>query len=278
MSGGEDSVMPESDRVRLRETWFGAFALSVAMTFAAATSGPAQAQNLLESLFGIRPAGVSAPVSTVRSDPNAWDFIDKAPKKSSAQRGARNSYCVRLCDGRFFPLPRSVGASQMSSAQVCSAMCPAAETRVFNGTAIERAVAKDGKPYASLETAFLFREKQVDRCSCARDSLGSVAAMDVKDDPTLRRGDIVVTRDGPVVFTGASRAKDREQAFVPAAEYTGLSKSIRQELAGMRIARDPSETAALPGGVVPATLVLPVSHEQDAALTPIEEAFASFAR
>jgi hypothetical protein len=245
---------------------------------AALPAETASAQNLLESLFGGRTASAPALINTRTANPNAWDFIDKASTKTPAQGGSANSYCVRLCDGRFFPLPRKAVSAQMSSAQACSAMCPAAETRVYSGSAIERAVAKDGKPYASLKTAFLFREKSVDSCTCASGSLGSVAAMDVKDDPTLRRGDIVVTRDGPMVFTGTSRAKNREQAFVPAADYAGLPKNLRQQLAGMQIAQDPSETASLPVGVAPATLMSPVSVAQDVATTPVAEAFASFAR
>ena len=270
-----DSEMSGSDR--LRSLRAGALALGVA-AMATLPAGTASAQNLLESLFGGRAANTPAPINAGTASPNAWDFIDKATPKSSTRSGPANSYCVRLCDGRFFPLPRKSGAAQMSPAQACSAMCPVAETRVFSGSAIERAVAKDGKSYASLKTAFLFREKSVDSCTCARGSLGSVASMDVKDDPTLRRGDIVVTRDGPVVFTGASRAKDREQAFVPAADYAGLPKNVRQQLAGMQIARDPSETASLPSGAAPATLIVPVSMRQEHTLTPVAEAFASFAR
>jgi hypothetical protein len=98
------------------------------------------------------------------------------------------------------------------------------------------------------------------------------------DDPTLRRGDIVVTRDGPMVFTGASRAKNRERAFVPAADYPGLSKSMRQELTGMRIAKVPNETASLPAGVTPATSPIPVSLAYQSEQTVVVEAFASFAR
>jgi hypothetical protein len=98
------------------------------------------------------------------------------------------------------------------------------------------------------------------------------------DDPTLRRGDIVVTRDGPMVFTGASRAKNREQAFVPAADYPGLSKSMRQELTGMRIAKVANETASLPAGVTPATSPIPVGLAYQPEQTVVADAFASFAR
>ena len=268
--------MSGSGHIRSRSLRTGALALCAAAAIAALPAGAANAQNLLESLFGVRTASAPAPINSGQSNPNAWDFLDKPAAQATGSGGSRTSYCVRICDGRFFPMPRKASAPQMSSAQVCSAMCPAAETRVFSGSAIERAVASDGKPYASLKTAFLFREKNVESCTCTRGGSGGVMAMNVKDDPTLRRGDIVVTRDGPMVFTG-SRNTNREQTFVPAADYAGLPKSTRQEIAGMQIARDPNETASLPAGAAPATLVVPVSVAQDAT-TPVAEAFASFAR
>lgn len=270
--------MSGSGHSRSRSLRTGALALCAAAAIAALPAGAANAQNLLESLFGVRPASAPAPINAGQSNPNAWDFLDKPAAQAAGSSGSKTSYCVRVCDGRFFPLPRKAGARQMSSAQACSAMCPAAETRVFSGSAIERAVASDGKPYASLKTAFLFREKNVESCTCTRGGSGGVTAMNVKDDPTLRRGDIVVMRDGPMVFTGSRNAKDREQTFVPAADYAGLPKSVRQELAGMQIARDPNETASLPAGAAPATLVVPVSVAHREAMTPIAEAFASFAR
>ena len=271
--------MPGSDLFRLRNLRKCTFALWVAAAMTVPAVGSANAQNLLDSLFGGRTASAPAPLSAGVSDPKAWDFIDRpaGQNRPAAKSGTTTGYCVRLCDGSFFPLPRNAGASQMSSAKTCSAICPAAKTRIFSGTAIERAVANDGKQYTSLKTAFLYREKYVDDCNCTRGS-GGVATIDVMDDPTLRRGDIVVTRDGPMVFTGTSRTKEREQAFVPAADYAGLPKSVRQKLAGMLIAKDPSETASLPAEAVPAILIVPVSHGYAQASMPVAKAFASFAR
>jgi len=177
----------------------------------------------------------------------------------------------------------------MSTAQICNAMCPAAETRVYSGGAIERAVDDKGKSYSSLKTAFLFRDKSVDGCACTRSAAGGLAPLDVKDDPTLRRGDIVVTRDGPMIYTGAKRNGDRESAFVSPDNYKGLPQTVRQELANIRIAHEPNETASLPVGVTPASLPVaamrpvadtPRGHVTvaPAHITPVAEAFASFVR
>jgi hypothetical protein len=197
--------MPGSKRDRLSKFRIGAFALCVVAALLPA--GTADAQNLLESLFGARPSRAPVPVSVSAADPNAWDFLDRAKQKrpATAQREPKSSGCAPTC---------------------------------------------------------------------------KVGPMDVMDDPTLRRGDIVVTRDGPMVFTGASRAKGRERAFMPVADYPGLPKSMRQELASMRIAKVPNEMASLPVGVMPATLMPPPATLTYAPVerTPIVEAFASFAR
>jgi hypothetical protein len=253
--------MPGSDRFRL-----SAAALSLAI--ACAATAPAHAQNLLETLFGAlkpRAAAASVPATT---EANPWRSLDTP----DTPREPRTTYCVRLCDGRHFPLPRKAGAVNMSDAQICSAMCPAAETRVYSGPIIDRAIAPNGEAYTSLATAFLYREKVVAGCGCTESGSGGVAALDPKDDPTLRRGDIVVTRDGPVVYTGADRRKNRDAAFVPAADYRGLPMSVRKELSGMRIAKDPNETASLPVGVTPASLSASTTGE----ISLVTEAFSSF--
>jgi len=262
--------------IRMAAITVGALAVSTALP------NQAHAQNLLESLFnaiGGRSTSAPAP-SPSRSDPGAWDFIDRVPEQAPSGGGA-TSYCVRLCDGRYFPLPRKAGSVTMSNAQICSAMCPAAKTAIFNGSVIERAVGDNGKPYSSIQNAFLYRDKTVDGCACKHDSAG-MAALDAKDDPTLRRGDVVVTREGPMVFTGDER-KDRAQSFVRPDDFRGLPQSVRHELATMKIARDASETASLPADVTPTSYESPraIGYMPRAApveVTPVAEAFSSFSR
>jgi len=55
---------------------------------------------------------------------------------------------VRLCDGRYFPMPRNAGAPVSTPQQMCSAMCPWAQTKVFFGANIFRAKASDGQSYS----------------------------------------------------------------------------------------------------------------------------------
>jgi hypothetical protein len=241
-------------------------AAAVALSFA--LSAPAHAQNLLDTLFGtLKPRAFAASVPAT-AQANPWQLLDNP----QTPREVHTTYCVRLCDGRHFPLPHKAGALKMTTAQICSAMCPAAETRVYSGPIIDQAIAPNGEAYSALATAFLYREKVVAGCGCTESGSSGVAALDPKDDPTLRRGDIIVTRDGPVVYTGADRRKDRDSAFVPAQEYRGLPMSVRKELSDIRIANDPNETASLAVRVTPAVLAPPTET------SVVTEAFASFVR
>ncbi|MGE3149673.1 MAG: DUF2865 domain-containing protein, partial [Pseudorhodoplanes sp.] len=112
---------------------------------------PAAAQGLFESLFGLAPQREAPARSFIDpGDDGGADNIRRrrpaAPDRGSshaASGGSHTTYCVRLCDGRYFPLQR--GAA--TPAQLCNALCPAAQTRIFSGSGIDRAVSQDGARY-----------------------------------------------------------------------------------------------------------------------------------
>ncbi|MEX0591647.1 MAG: DUF2865 domain-containing protein [Xanthobacteraceae bacterium] len=250
---------------------------------------PAQAQGLfdvLRNIFGGQRPRVERMEPPLLLDGFPEDGIGGAPAESG---GPYVAYCVRLCDGRFFPLPRNAGSPSMTPEKVCGAMCPAAQTKVFSGTNISRAIASDGKNYAGLQNAFVYRDKLVDNCACTTKSTTGVAAIDVENDPTLRRGDVVVTRDGPKVFTGDSRLPHKPSDFVPAEGYKGLPKGVQKQVSELRVSEDGSEAPAVPARVT-RPVVLPEvtppapvgSHASlsyaPAKTTPIAEAFSTFRR
>ena len=187
-------------------------------------AGTASAQSLFDFFFG---GGRTAPppVASPYADPNAPP-ADPAPRVGS-------TYCVRLCDGRFFPVQRATG---MNAAQVCNASCPAARTRLYSGGAIEYAVANDGSRYKDLPSAFAYRDRTVAGCTCnGKDPYGLVTG-DVSDDPSLRPGDIVATEQGFVAYNGGVAAGGRRQSeFTPIESYGGLSAELRGRLAGAKI-------------------------------------------
>ena len=118
--------------------------------------------------------------------------------------GRSVAYCVRLCDGRYFPMQRH---SNATSIQLCNAFCPAAKTQVFNGSQIDHAVTSNGARYTDLDNAFVYREKIVTGCTCnGKDAFG-LAKIDVANDPTLRPGDIVASGDNQKAALAAAPAK-----------------------------------------------------------------------
>jgi hypothetical protein len=209
---------------------FGIALVAAALAVALPTK-PASAQGIFESLFG-SPKRTSAPAY---ADPNSQltpfgrpADPNAAPAAPRAASSPSVSYCVRLCDGRFFPIQKSSGADPV---ETCSNFCPAARTKVYSGGGIEHAVARDGSSYAKLDTAFVYRDKIVPNCTCnGRDAFGLVNTT-VANDPTLRSGDIVAGENGFMAYSGGSRKN---------AEFTPITKSsvtseLRQKLATAKI-------------------------------------------
>jgi Protein of unknown function (DUF2865) len=177
---------------------------AVALALLAFSGAPASAQGQggLFDLF--RPQRAEAPAHTLAyADPSATMRAPatNAPSAHVASGSGRTvAYCVRLCDGRHFPIQVHGNASAVT---LCNSFCPAATTKVFSGSDISRAVARDGSRYTALEHAFAYRTRIVSDCTCnGKDSFG-VAAVDISADPTLRNGDIVAT-GGPVAYAASS--------------------------------------------------------------------------
>jgi hypothetical protein len=186
--------------------------------------GSAQAQGFFEALFGRRWTPPHA-----YADPNS-QFGWGAPETARPQTSGSVVYCVRLCDGRFFPMQRHTG---ISPAEACTAFCPASRTRIFYGSSIEHAVAPDGKRYAELGSAFGYREKIVPDCTCnGKDALGVVNAP-IEEDATLRPGDIVATDTGLMAYNGG--AKRQSSNFTPIESYAGVSGELRRRLTETKI-------------------------------------------
>jgi hypothetical protein len=164
-----------------------------------------------------------APLPRAYGDPSQ-DFR-RAPERRISRRDRSSAYCVRLCDGRYFPLPdlRSRAATKL-----CSSFCPAAKTKVFTGPDIDRASDDDGSDYTDLHTAYLYRDRLVAGCTCnGKDAFG-LARIPADADPTLRTGDVLATKDGLKVFDESSR---RASNFTPVRKYSRLPKHLRDKLA-----------------------------------------------
>jgi len=120
--------------------------------------------------------------------------------------GGSQAYCVRTCDGRYFPITASGNQTKAAS---CNSFCPASETKVVYGGNIENAVTESGRPYSELPNAFRYRDELVAGCTCNGKDPTGLAAVRIEDDPTLRKGDIVAGSGGLMV---AGRGADRRGA------------------------------------------------------------------
>jgi hypothetical protein len=187
----------------------GAAALAGAGVLAPA----AQAQDFFSALFG----GMNRARGPYISLPFANGDGSIPVQRGEARRygGGGQAFCVRTCDGRYFPLTASDNASRAAS---CDSFCPASETKVFYGSSIDNAAAENGKPYSELPNAFRYRNELVAGCTCnGKDQIG-LAPVKIEDDPTLRRGDIVAGENGLLVAGRSADRRGAELNFSPASD------------------------------------------------------------
>jgi hypothetical protein len=150
---------------------------------------------------------------------------EHAKSEHAGHAGTRH-YCVRTCDGFYFPL---AGRGSTSKAEMCRALCPAAATEVYRlgagADSFESAVSERGKPYASLPNALAYRKSLKPGCSC-RGSAATAMSVTITHDPTLAHGDIVVTQKGVHVFAGNGKFPHRDGDFIHYRSYRGLSREV----------------------------------------------------
>jgi hypothetical protein len=188
---------------------------AVALAGASALAPAAQAQDFFSALFGGmgRARGHYIPLPFANDDGSVP--VQREVRRYAGFGGGGQAYCVRTCDGRYFPVTASDNASKAAS---CDSFCPASETKLFYGSSIDNAAAENGKPYSELPNAFRYRNELVAGCTCnGKDQIG-LAPVKIEDDPTLRKGDIVAGEGGLFV---AGRSADKRGAslnFSPASE------------------------------------------------------------
>ena len=200
----------------------GVACLAMALSF----SAPASA-GFLERLFGAFRHLHQAPRAPAVMQPFADPSGDFPMER---EVGPAVGYCVRSCDGQYFPVHAQPG---LSAAEACRSFCPAAKTQVYSGSSIDTAISANGGRYIDLANAYLYRKQAVAGCSCnGRDTFG-LARIDAKSDPTLRPGDIVATENGLVAFT----ARRNEAAFTPVKVYHGLSRRERSKATELKVSR-----------------------------------------
>jgi hypothetical protein len=185
--------------------------------FAASFVHTVQARDFFSALFGGfnrgRANGPSIPL------PFATEGSPFAPPSDGRPRvtysGDSQTYCVRTCDGRYFPISLSENQSQAAS---CNSFCPASKTAVVYGSNIDDAQTEDGKPYSELPNAFRYRNELVAGCTCnGKDQIG-LSPIRIENDPTIRKGDLVVGAGGLMVANHGADKRGASAHFSPAPE------------------------------------------------------------
>jgi uncharacterized protein DUF2865 len=202
---------------------------------------PASAENLFDFFFGgnKQPRQEAPPQASFFADPTNGPQPQTPVPPRSVAGGSGPAFCVRSCDGKYFPLMR--GAA--SPVQMCQAFCPASATKVFFGSNIDGATTAGGERYADSENAFAYRKALRADCTCNGRNSAGLAPLDVALDNSLRAGDVVATSEGLVAYSGV-RADGGAGDFTPIASYPGLTAAVRARLGEMKVAPVTTEAAS----------------------------------
>jgi len=229
--------------------------------------GSVSAEGLFDMFFGGGQKRQAPAQANFFADPFGLNQQQQQPQQPAAPAsrvaGSGPSFCVRSCDGKYFPLTMRGNASPVAT---CQAFCPASVTKVYYGSSIDGATAGNGERYADSENAFAYRKALRADCTCnGRDPTG-LAPVDLSLDTSLRSGDVIATSDGLVAYTGVRLGTTQAPDFTPVASYPGLTADVRARLGEMKVApvnaemvsetvmpevRDATVTGSLPKIVAP---------------------------
>lgn len=175
----------------------------------------AQAEDFFSALFGAFGARPPGPPPRPFFAPFGRDEGPVEVPRRRATYDSGQAWCVRSCDGRYFP----IAGPDKSRAQSCNSFCPASPTLLVYGDDIDSAVTEDGKPYSELPNAFRYRNELVAGCTCNGKDPAGLASIGIDNDPTLRKGDLVAGKQGLEMATrDASRGR---------ANFTPLPRSAK---------------------------------------------------
>ena len=245
-----------------RATFAAAATLAGSLIF---VPGSVSAEGLFDMFFG------GGQKQQARSAPTQANFFadpfglnqPQQPAPAPRVAGSGPAFCVRSCDGRYFPLTMR---GNVTPAQTCQAFCPASATKVFYGSSIDGSASSTGERYADSENAFAYRKALRADCTCNGRSPFGLAPVDLSFDTSLRSGDVVATTDGLVAYTGVRLGANQAPDFTPVAAYPGLTAEVRARLGEMKVAPvsaemvgetvmpETSRDVALPASTTPKTV------------------------
>lgn len=214
-------------RVRRRAALIAAMAIASPIAFA---PHPVSAAGLFDFFFGGAQKQQQQQASFFADPFNNSPAPPPQPHAAVASSGP--SFCVRTCDGKYFPLTRAAA----SPVQMCQSFCPASATKIYLGSNIDSATTVSGERYADSENAYAYRKALRADCTCnGRDPAG-LAPVDLTLDSSLRPGDVIATTGGLVAYSGVRVGNDQTAEFTPIASYSGLTPEVRARLGEMKVA------------------------------------------
>ena len=210
----------------------------------------ASAEGLFDFFFGgaQKQQHQAPPQASFFADPFGLNQQPAPTAPRPVASGSGPAFCVRSCDGRYFPLARG----NATPVQMCQAFCPASATKVFFGSTIDGASSATGERYAESENAYFYRKALRADCSCNGRAPAGLAPVDLTLDTLLRPGDVIATTNGLVAYSGVRVGASQTAEFTPVASYPGLTANVRARLGEMKVA--------------------PVAAEMLASQTPLPEA------
>lgn len=192
-----------------------AFSLSC-FNLSMAHAGP---RDFFSMLFGGNPEPAKSSSDAMNSANPFGDLFGRTPP-TKVYISRSDSFCVRTCDGRYFPV---VARDGQTTAEACHNFCPTSETRIYRGSSIDNASNEQGKLYSAIPNAYRYRNELVPGCTCGGNGAGGLASVRIEDDPTLRAGDIVAGADGLMVVSDVGRSKGGSFKLRP------VSSSVRAQ-------------------------------------------------
>jgi Protein of unknown function (DUF2865) len=124
----------------------------------------------------------------------------------------------------------------------CAAECPDASSALYflrgGVDKIANSVSSRGEPYTALPVALRYRTTLDNSCSCHRSAPNGDAEAILRD-VSLRRGDVIMTDRGFVLFNGEPHRSPTQNDLIPLARASGLGKESRAMLFAMEHAGVP---------------------------------------
>ena len=122
-------------RLRRHAALVAAIAIASPIAFA---PHPVAAEGLFDFFFGgaqKQQQQAAQPQASFFADPFTDNPAPRRHRRAAAVASYGPSFCVRTCDGRYFPLMRAAA----SPVQMCQSFCPASATKVYFGSSIDGA-------------------------------------------------------------------------------------------------------------------------------------------